>query len=195
MQRYIRRGYEEDMLDLLRKEGLICLLGLPGVGKSTTARYLGINLQQHHVVCLGSEYKKIEFRDEKGNEHVIKVLPLFNALNEEKGAEKLLAHALVKVVNGSFFEIPEKLKSCFDGLKSKIKGVIERGEEIHKIYVTWKLAGGEIKELAEHLGELIGVEPHEIARHIAEFIKEHGNELKDVGTTITSWEFPLVFRF
>jgi hypothetical protein len=195
MQRYILRGYEEEMLDQLQKEGIICLLGLPGVGKSTTARYLGINLQ-HPVVCLGSEHKEIEFLDEEGNKHVIRVLPLLNALKEQRGAEELLAHALVKVVNGSFFRVPEKLKSCFNRLKSKIglkpkielkskmKRTVEKGEEIHEIDVTLKSAGKEVKGLAEYLGELIGVDPHEIAKHIADFVNEYGHELKDVGTFI-----------
>lgn len=172
MRRYVLRGFEGNIVNVLKDKGIVYLIGLSGVGKTTTARYLGIKLKSegYKVVCLGLERKKIQFYDENGEEHEIHVLPVLKGIEAlERGNVSLalsLADDLIGIVNGVLFGSLDEIKEKFDVFKRIWRKVEERLEKIHESSIRYKIAMEEM-EKEEELKEFI----HEISHRIKEELK------------------------
>ncbi|MEM0024522.1 MAG: ATP-binding protein [Thermofilaceae archaeon] len=50
LQRYVERGVEDELIKRLEKHESVALVGLPGVGKSTTARMIVLKLQENGYI-------------------------------------------------------------------------------------------------------------------------------------------------
>jgi len=120
MQRYVKRGFEDEICNVLNEHGVICLIGLPGVGKTTTSRYIAVKMQRERrkenkevpIVVLRHkravekriEPRIIEFYDENGEKHKIQAVS-FGVFWERKPNEiKYLAKLVVRIANKSFFD-------------------------------------------------------------------------------------------
>ena len=185
---YVNRGLESDIINSLNNYGVACLIGFPGVGKTTTARYVGVKLSEEKnivTVCLSldrgegviEERKIIEFPDERGRKHKIRLLPILSGF-EEVDYAKALAYLLVKIVNGSFFEkVSEPLQRSFEKYK-----ISEKGSKIGKILERAYAAKTALENLAEELGKhvhnLIG---EDTKKSVDEFVEKAKKFLKDYG--------------
>ena len=185
---YVNRGLESDIINSLNNYGVACLIGFPGVGKTTTARYVGVKLSEEKnivTVCLSldrgegviGERKIIEFPDERGRKHKIRLLPILSGF-EEVDYAKALAYLLVKIVNGSFFEkVSEPLQRSFEKYK-----ISEKGSKIGKILERAYAAKTALEDLAEELGKhvhnLIG---EDTKKSVDEFVEKAKKFLEDYG--------------
>ena len=50
MKRYIVRDYENAVTEALKEHDLACILGIFGIGKTTTARYIALKLREHGII-------------------------------------------------------------------------------------------------------------------------------------------------
>ena len=90
------------MTDSLLGRGLVCILGLPGAGKTTTARYVAIKLRERGyipVIVSTSPLSDIDFRDEEGKVHrIVQVpIPVGSLIDENRG--RLIAAAILRTAN------------------------------------------------------------------------------------------------
>jgi len=113
MQRYVERGFEDEICNVLNEHGVICLIGLPGVGKTTTARYIAVKMQRERrkeskevpiVVLAHEETRVIEFYDEDGKKHEIQAVSFGSFWKQEPDEIKHLAKLVVRIANRSFFD-------------------------------------------------------------------------------------------
>ncbi len=164
------------------------MIGFPGVGKTTTARYVGVKLNEEKnivTVCLSldrgegviGKRRIIEFPDECGRKHKIRLLPILSGF-EKADYAKALAYLLVKIVNGSFFEkVSEPLQKSFEKYK-----ISEKGSKIGKILERTYAAKTALENLAEELGKhihsLIGEDTKE---SVDEFVEKAKKFLENYG--------------
>ena len=74
MLKYVVRSFEKNIIDALERWGVAVLLGIPGVGKSTIARYIAIKMREQGYIPIilssiepvdKEPFRTITFRDEK----------------------------------------------------------------------------------------------------------------------------------
>jgi len=120
MQRYVKRGFEDEICNVLNEHGVICLVGLPGVGKTTTSRYTAVKMQRErrkegkevpivvltHEMGVEKEVKPriTEFCDENGEKHEIYEVSFRSFWEQEPDEIKYLAKLVVSIANRSFFD-------------------------------------------------------------------------------------------
>jgi broad-specificity NMP kinase len=134
MERYVSRGCEDTVIEALNEHGLACILGLPGIGKTTTARYVALKLRENGLIPLiltsgdaeiTPKDKVVEFADEDGITHTILQIPTSAYLTIDANLAKGIASAIAEVVNTS---LKEKTLSQI----SKVVTKTEWGREVAK---------------------------------------------------------------
>lgn len=154
MNRYVKRGFEDKLIDVL-KSGNACILGLTGMGKTTTARYIYVRLKREvgRVVYLTHEDVKVEFRDEEGNKEEIYGISLRNVWKEKKEDEvEVLAHAVVVALNGTLIRrLSEKGEKALGWIIQKFGS--RRLEKAENLHIKIRIEGSEIGEAAKRFYE------------------------------------------
>lgn len=138
MKRYISRGCEGAVIKALNEHSLACILGIPGVGKTTTARYIALKLREKGIIPviltstseLGGDGagdvrgNSVDFYDENGTKEVLFQIPISSFYTINENLAKGLANAIVKVVNTVSKEVDEHVKRAkIVGIGNFIKGV------------------------------------------------------------------------
>jgi len=152
MQRYVKRGFEDEICNLLNEHRVICLVGLPGVGKTTTSRYIAVKMQREkrkenkevpivvltHEKAAEKEVKPriTEFCDENGEKHEIYEVSFRSFWEQEPGEIKYLARLVVSIANRSFFgrmkprkRDAESLADVFRDVFSEFSGMLKEHAE------------------------------------------------------------------
>jgi len=171
MQKYVKRGFEDKICNVLNEHGIVCLIGLPGVGKTTTARYIAVKMQRERrkeskevpIVVLTHERtiekrvepRIIEFYDENGEKHKIQAVS-FGAFWQESGEVKYLAKQVARIANRSFFD---KVKAEMDA-----------------------------ESLASTLDDVFGGAFFDVLKEQAEnFLRNHGDKIIDASQLVFSF--------
>jgi hypothetical protein len=175
MKRYIVRGCEDAITGALNEHGLACVLGIPGVGKTTTARYIALKLREQGIIPIiltsadtdiTLKDKLVEFADERGEKHTVLQIPIAK-YQIDKDLAKSIAEAIAAVVNTT-------LKDKF--LK-KVSGIAEKRELVKKFADVVKGVGKEldipkgiIESAKSTLKEVLNfVDIEEVVKYGAEF--------------------------
>lgn len=108
MQYYVKRGFEDDLIKTLENYGSTCILGLAGMGKTITARFVYVKLKEKNVKAIyltSDESKSVKFNDVE-----IKCISLRHVWRDKSKDEVIaLAHTIAKAIEGSFIgKISEK---------------------------------------------------------------------------------------
>jgi len=201
MKRYISRGCEDAVIDALNDHDLACILGIPGVGKTTTARYIALKSRERGFVPIiltsadtdiTLKDRLIEFADEKGEKHTVLQIPIAAYNTIDNDLAKSIAEAIAKVVNATLEDkilknvsrITEKsdlVKKFADVVKGVGKKLDIPREIVENAKSTLKEVSNfvDIKEFVKYGAEfcscfLLGVD---IVK-LAEKLKGKGGELK-----------------
>ncbi|MBA7525281.1 hypothetical protein ES705_17432 [subsurface metagenome] len=110
MKKYIVRGCEDAVTKALNEHGLACILGIPGVGKTATARYIALKRRKQGFIPIiltsadtdiTLKDRLIEFADERGDKHTVLQIPIAAYNKIDNDLAKSIAEAIAKVVNAT----------------------------------------------------------------------------------------------
>ena len=153
MKWYVKRGFEDDLINALNNYGSACILGLAGMGKTTTARYIYTKLRKEgvKVVYLTSdeESKTIKFKVTKDEEEEIRCISLKRIWSGKEDEAKVLAYAIVRVIEGTYLGKIGRLLEKFTGKK------LEKLEHIENIKLKIKSSSDEAKEIVDKIYEWV----------------------------------------
>ena len=131
---YYVRGFEHGLLNRLEKFGLVCVLGLPGVGKSSTAKYLCSG--RNHVIFVPSMYHRFpeDFRASDGVEGFINYATFYFNVWDKMSVEEV-AYIILKVFKGRKNErVKAKLREVVEGIKRDFEEKFgEEGRELIRL--------------------------------------------------------------
>ena len=137
MQYYVERGFEDNIIKKLENHS-VGILGLAGMGKTTTARFIYVKLKRmgFNVVYLTSdESKTIEFNVSKGNREVIRCVSLRQVWKDKNKDEiTALTHAVVKAIEGSAGKL-KKARGALEWIVEKFSG--KKVERIEHLAVSY----------------------------------------------------------
>jgi hypothetical protein len=135
MQKYVKRGIEDEIEKELERKGLACIFGIPGIGKTTTARYVASRMAKKGYIPLvlsfqsfremRNEDRHVSLRDEDGNEMKLYVIPLEPSIDKKMAQE--FASVLINVINEVSEE--DKLRSLLKKLRRFCKSTAEKLDE------------------------------------------------------------------
>ncbi len=144
MQRYVLRGFENELIEELESNGVACIVGIPGIGKTTTSKFIAVKMNEEGfipILLTSSNFVEIEsygrdvfdkdmldvFRDENGREHELYKIPIQPFSGIDENLAKKMALAIVKVVNTCVDEskLSEKPKEFLKGVCKKL-GISDR---------------------------------------------------------------------
>ena len=153
MKWYVKRGFEDDLINALNNYGSACILGLAGMGKTTTARYIYTKLRKEgvKVVYLTSDEisKTIKFKITKDEEEEIRCISLKRIWSGKEDEAKVLAYAIVRVIEGTYLGKIGRLLEKFTGKK------LEKLEHIENIKLKIKSSSDEFKEIVDIIYEWV----------------------------------------
>ncbi len=155
MRYYVKRGFEDDLIENLDKYRSCGILGLAGMGKTTTARYIYVKLKRKgvNVVYLTSdnESKTIEFNLSKDDKEVVRCISLRQVWSKTGDEVTALAHAVVRAIKGSTVSgLSEKARRALEWIVEKFSGKkIEKIEHLERIKLRVSVGGEEIKEVVD----------------------------------------------
>jgi len=153
-QRYVERGFEDELIRSLDEYDSVSILGLPGVGKTTTAMYVYAKLKEigKKVVYLSSGDSKTIYLTYEGKEAAVRCISIRSEEGRGRELSEALAYVVVKAIEGSIFDrLRGKARDALDWLINKFGG--ERAERIEKVKVRLVRGGEEVREVAEKLHE------------------------------------------
>jgi len=176
MKRYIVRDYENAITDTLNKHGLVCIFGIPGVGKTTTARCIALKMREQGVIPImltsadtdiTLKDKLVEFADERGEKHTVLQIPIAAYNTIDKDLAKSIAEAIANVVSTTLKDI----------ILREVSGITEKSELVKKFADVVKGVGkklnipGEIVENAKSTLKEVSnfVDIEEVVKYGAEF--------------------------
>jgi ABC-type Na+ transport system ATPase subunit NatA len=176
MKRYIVRGCEDAVTEALNEHDLACILGIPGIGKTTTARYIALKLREQGIIPIiltsadtdiTLKDKLVEFADERGEKHTVLQIPIAKYHIIDKDLAKSIAEAIAAVVNTT-------LK---DKILKKVSGITEKSEMVKKFADVVKGVGKKLdipKEIVENAKNTLKevsnfVDIEEVVKYGAEF--------------------------
>ena len=140
MKWYVKRGFEDDLIEALNSYDSACILGLAGMGKTTVVRYVYVELKRagKKVVYLTSdeEGKTIEFNVGVDDREDIRCISLRDVWRDKSKDEVIaLAHAVVKAIEGTFVgRLTKKVKEALEWLAEKLScKKLEKLEHIENI--------------------------------------------------------------
>ena len=113
-RRYVERGIEDELIERLEKHESVALVGLPGVGKSTTARRIVIKLQEKDYIPIlikpsGGE-KPLELMCERFVDTDIPCIGVSERIGEEE------------------FKLFIRMIACMGGMLENRSGIVKRLE-------------------------------------------------------------------
>jgi hypothetical protein len=176
MKRYIVRGCEDAIAETLNEHGLACILGMPGVGKTTTARCIALKMRERGVIPImltsadidiTLKDRLIEFADEIGEKNTVLQIPIATYHIIDKDLAKGIAEAIAKVVN----------TTLEDKILKKVSGITEKSELVRKFSDVVKGVGKKLdipREIVENAKSTLKevsnfVDIEEVVKHGAEF--------------------------
>jgi hypothetical protein len=176
MKRYIVRGCENAVTGALKEHGLACILGIPGIGKTTTARYIALKLREQGIIPIiltsadtdiTLKDKLVEFADERGERHTVLQIPIAASQTIDKDLAKSIAEAIATVVN----------TTLQNKILKKVSVITEKSEMVKKFADVVKGVGKKLhipKEIVENakttLKEVSNfVDIEEVVKYGAEF--------------------------
>ncbi|WP_048197447.1 hypothetical protein [Methanocaldococcus sp. FS406-22] len=153
MKWYVKRGFEDDLINALNNYGSACILGLAGMGKTTTARYIYTKLRREgvKVVYLTSdeESKTIKFKVTRDEEEEIRCISLKHVWSGKGDEAEVLAYAIAKAIEGTYLGKIGRLLEKFTGKK------LEKLEHIENIKLKIKSSSDEAKEIVDKIYEWV----------------------------------------
>jgi hypothetical protein len=176
VKKYIDRGCEDAVTKALNEYGLACILGIPGVGKTTTARYIASKSRERRFVPIiltsgGADItlkdRLIEFADERGDKHTVLQIPIdaYNTIDNDLA--KSIAEAIAKVVNATLE----------DKILENVSRITEKSDLVKKFADVVKGVGKKLdipREIVENAKSTLKgvsnfVDIEEFAKYGAEF--------------------------
>jgi len=184
MEQYVERDFEDNLIDSLNTYGSVCILGLAGMGKTTTARYIYTKLRKEgvKVVYLTSDEvsKTIKFNVTRDEEEEIRCISLKHIWSGKGDEAEVLAYAIVRAIEGTYSgRIGKKVDDALNWLSKKftdkkleklehLKSSSDEAKEIVDIIYEWvECVFG--KEFVDSLGSV------RVKSKIEEFLKNNEN--------------------
>jgi len=161
MEWYVERGFEDNLIKALDTYGSACILGLAGMGKTTTARYIYTKLRREgvKVVYLTSDevLKTIKFKVAKDEEEEIRCISLKRVWSGRENEAEILAYAIVGAIEGTYLErIRKKACNVINWLSEKLTGKkFEKLEHLENIKSKIESSSNEVKEIADKIYEWV----------------------------------------
>ena len=157
---YVERGFEDDIIKNLESYRSVGILGLAGMGKTTTARFIYVKLKRKgvNVVYLTSddESKTIEFNVSKDDKEVVRCVSLRQVWREKERDEVIaLTHAVVKAIEGSITgRLRKRARGALEWIVKKFSGKeIEKIEHLEHINLKVSIGMEEIGEVVDKFYE------------------------------------------
>ncbi|RLI85326.1 MAG: hypothetical protein DRP01_06420 [Archaeoglobales archaeon] len=159
MLHYVEREFEDNLIKNLERYRSVGILGLAGVGKTTTARFIYVKLKRKgvNVVYLTSdESKTVEFNISKDDREVVRCVSLRQVWKEKEKDEVIaLTHAVVKAIEGSIAgRLRKRARGALGWIVKKFSGKeIEKIEHLEHINLKVSIGMGEIGEVVDKFYE------------------------------------------
>jgi hypothetical protein len=176
MKRYISRGCEDAVIDALNDHDLACILGIPGVGKTTTARYIALKSRERGFVPIiltsadtdiTLKDRLIEFADERGEKHAVLQIPIATYHTIDQDLAESIAKAIVKVVNTT---LEDKIQEKVIGITEKIELIKKLTDVVRRVGKKLGIPGKVVESAKSTLNEVSNfVDLEEIVKYGAEF--------------------------
>ncbi|MEM2617476.1 MAG: ATP-binding protein, partial [Thermofilaceae archaeon] len=192
LQRYVERGVEDELIKRLEKHESVALVGLPGVGKSTTARMIVLKLQENGYIPVlikpsrGGE--PLELLCERFIDKYIPCIGVSEHIEEEEFKRFIRMIACIGWTLEKKPDIMKDLESSLEDISSKLK----RGRIAESVALEMARSAAE-RVFGEFLNSIRGfLDRLGLSKFIDECVRSAGEILTagGVGVILAASAFP-----